>query len=327
MKSMRRLFNAFGWTLVLAACPASAVSATDSAVTSPQQTGAFLAEQLAEGIHLMQPASGRTELSNSLVVAREDGLLVVDAQASPDAARELLEAIGQISSKPVRYLVLSHAHAEAAGGASAFPKSTLVIGTLGARDALRDPQFDFGAEVRARSENPRRWEAPEIRSPVLVIHARTELEDPVNEVELLPLGHAHSPTDLMVLLPNQNILYAGAVLFPDRNPYAAAASAGGWLGVLNHISKIQPAVVIPLRGEPLDVRSVRVERDSLAWVRGQVELGFIEQVPPEQLTDWVLESEELGRHFDRDASPSFVRILIDRVVEDAVEHRKKRGLM
>ncbi len=292
---------------------------------SPRRLGPFEVESLAEGVYLLRPEADRDDLTNSLVIEREDGLLVVESQPSPDAASELLAAVAQLSSRPLRYLVLSNAHAETAGGAAAFPVSTLVIATLGARDALGDPGFGFGSEMRARVG--RSWTAPPIRPPVLVLHARTEFDDPLNEVELLPLGQAHSSTDLMVLLPNQNILYAGAILFPDRNPYAADADVGGWLSVLNHIAKLRPARAIPLRGEPLDVRQVRMQRDSLAWLRGRVELGFIDRVPADRLTDWVLDSDELGEHFDLQAEPSFLRGLIDRVVADAVTERKKRGRM
>ena len=161
----------------------------------------------------------------------------------------------------------------------------------------------------------------------MIVHARTELEDPVNEVELLPLAPSHSQSDMMVLLPNQNILFCGAVLFSDRNPYAGEAVVGGWLSTLNHIAKLNPAQAIPLRGEALDARQVRVLRDALAWVRGQIDLGFVERIAPEQMTDWVLESERASKHFDLDASPSFVRTVIDRALEEAIFQRRKRGLM
>jgi glyoxylase-like metal-dependent hydrolase (beta-lactamase superfamily II) len=288
---------------------------------------AFSADPIAEGVFLFRPIATRPELSNSLVVEREDGLLVVGPQASVEGARELLAAIATLGNKPVRYLVLTNAHADAAGGASAFPEATLVIATVNARDALRDPAHDFGAEVRLRSSNSKSWSAPPIRLPVLIVHARTELEDPVNEIELLPLAHAHTTSDLLVFLPNQNILYCGALLFPDRNPYAADGDVGGWLSALNHIAKMNPAVAIPLRGEVLDARQVRELRDALAWVRGQIDLGFVDHVAPEQMTEWVLESDDAASYFDLDASPSFARTVIDQALEEAIAQRKKRGLM
>jgi len=287
----------------------------------------FEALSVADGVWVLRPVAGARGGCNSLLVERQDGLLVVDSQPSPEDARELLSVVARTSPKPVRYLVLSHAHAESAGGASAFPESTLVIGSSETLAALRDPDFDFGAETRDRSEDPRTWVAPEIRMPALVIYGRAELEDPLNRVELLPLGHAHSTSDLAVVVSGPGVLWAGAVLFPDRNPYAGDANVGGWVATLNHIAKLQPAVVVPQRGDPLDTRGVRLQRDALAWVRGQVELAFIDGVPPEQIPDRILGSDELATHFDPDAAPPFLRILFQQAVDEAVAERRKRGLL
>jgi glyoxylase-like metal-dependent hydrolase (beta-lactamase superfamily II) len=287
----------------------------------------FAADQLSEGVWLLRPRHERADLGNALLVERQDGLLVVESQGSEQAGRLLVEAVRSLSDKPLRYLVLSHAHAESAGGASAFPDATLVIATVGTRDALLDPSFDFGAEVRARTDPPSAWVAPRKRMPVMVIYARTELEDPLNEVELVPLGHTHTETDLMVRLPNQNIVYAGALLFPDLNPYAADGKIGSWLSALNYVAKTSPALAIPLHGQPIDVRGVRSERDAFAWLRGQVELAFVDQVEVPRMVDWVMASETFAQRFDLDASPSFLRTLVERVVEEAVAERKKHGAM
>ena len=287
--------------------------------------GPFRAEELAAGVTLFRPAEGRTDLTNSLVVTREDGLLVVDAQPTPAAARLLLDAIAAHSEAPIRYLVLSHAHAEAAGGASAFPDSTLVIATRRAWEFLRDPSFDFGAEARERAGSA--WREPPRRLPVLLLHARTELEDGLNEVEFLPLGEAHSHSDLLIQLPDRRIIYAGALAFVDRNPYVGAGSVSGWLGALNHLSKLDPALVVPLHGAPIDARGVRTLRDTLGWVRGQVEIGFIDQLPPDRIAERVLASAEIDRHFDMKTAPVFARGLVQAAVDEALDQRRKRGLV
>lgn len=296
--------------------------ADDSTAESP----VFDVTQLAEGIHLFRPPSDRTDLTNALVVAREDGLLVVGAQPSPRAAEQFLSDLRALSSQPVRYLVLPHPHAEAAGGAAAFPAGTLVIGTNGCDEALRDPAFDFGAEARARAENRGGWTDPPRRHPTLVCHARTRLADARNPVEILPLPTAHTRGDLLVHLPSQRIVFGGALLFPDRNPYAVGGNIGGWLATLNNIAKMTPAAVVPLRGPTLDAREVRVLRDSFAWLRGRIDLGFVEGHNAQGVTQFALEAEELPRRFDTEARPGFVRTVVDQAVEEAVEGRRKRGL-
>ena len=108
---------------------------------------AFASHAIAEGVTLMSdPAS-----TNALVVERTDGLLVVDAGADPGRGRALLEAIRERFAKPVRWLVLSHPHADAWGGATVFPESTVVVASEGTRDALADASYDAGVEERPRA--------------------------------------------------------------------------------------------------------------------------------------------------------------------------------
>ncbi|HXV76419.1 MAG TPA: MBL fold metallo-hydrolase [Candidatus Polarisedimenticolaceae bacterium] len=303
-----------------AACSIAAVCACSLTLVATADPPAFESRELAESIYLMRPAGGRSDLANSLLVVRHDGLLVVDAQATPEAARELLAAIAAVSRAPIRYLVLSHAHAEAAGGASAFPESTLVIASTRARDALGDPEWDFAAELDGGMTGA------DARKPVLVLQARTELDDPQNRIEIFPLGHAHTNTDLFVVVPRANLIYAGAVLF-DRQPYARDADVGGWLAALNYLTKLRPAIVVPLHGEPTDVSGVRKARESLAWLRGRVELGFIDGIAPERIPDRVLADEEFDDYFGANVSSSVARGLIEQAVAEAIEQRRKRGIM
>ena len=105
----------------------------------------FEVQTIAPGIAVYRNTAGFPG-ANSLVVDRADGLLVVDGQPSPEAAKALLAQLAKASKKPVRYLILTHAHVEASGGASAFAPATLVVasGQRGRADGRR--AYDAGAE-------------------------------------------------------------------------------------------------------------------------------------------------------------------------------------
>jgi glyoxylase-like metal-dependent hydrolase (beta-lactamase superfamily II) len=286
----------------------------------------FTADNISEGVYLMRASEQRPDLVNSLLVVRQDGLLIVDAQPSPAAARELLAAVGKISSEPVRYLIYSKPQAEAVGGASAFPESVLTIASAACAAALADPDYDFSLEQRLRAGDPEGWEAPERRAPDLVLTARAELTDPINEVRLLPIAHARSEGDMLVLLPGEKIVYAGSLLPADRNPFAADATVGGWLNALNKIAELAPTMVLPSRGEAVEARIVRARRDGFAWIRGQVEEEFVQRINPARMPERIMSRPDAAEYFDLEAEPSFVAGLIERAVGEAIEHRRKRGL-
>ena len=58
---------------------------------------------------------------NSGVIIGDDGVMVVDTQATPVMAQEVIKRIRQVTDKPIKYAVLSHYHAVRVLGASASP--------------------------------------------------------------------------------------------------------------------------------------------------------------------------------------------------------------
>jgi glyoxylase-like metal-dependent hydrolase (beta-lactamase superfamily II) len=319
------------WVAALVAVVSVGMPAVMGAPIPPRATraiGPFQVDTLLDGIHLFRPIRADGQHSNSLLIEREDGLLVVDSQPSPAAARDLLDALGRVSGKVVRYLVITHPHADAAGGAEAFPRSTLVVGSERCVATLGDPSFDFGAETRARAAPSRAWKEPKRPSVTLALSSAATLHDPRYPVTLLPLPgeRAHSPGDMVVWIRPVDLLAVGDLVASDRNPFGSGASIGGWIASLNSIAEMRPRILVPLRGPAVDDREARLTRDALAWVRGQVDAAFVDLVPSGRIADRVLASPTLPQHVDIDAAPSLARTVVEQAVEDAVEYRRKRGI-
>jgi len=297
--------------------------------------GAFRVVSLGDGIQLFQPVSYSNH-ANSLVFERSDGLLVVDAQPSPRAARDLLAAIRRNTVGQIRYLVFTHPHADSSGGASAFPADVLRIASRGYRDSVANPEFDYGAESRLRRGYPAEDE-PMVRSaPTLVPFGRTRLEDSRNPIILLPVPQAHSPGDLLVLQPAAGVLAVGDIAFNDGAPYAVDSRISGWVDQLNHVMTIAPRRVVALRGAPVEVGQIRTQRNALEWLQKRVDEVLAEQASTGGLDDEesqneairgvVLDSPGFDRHFVRGANAEILQGLIDRAIVEAREERRRLGL-
>ena len=52
---------------------------------------------------------------NTGVIVGDDSVMVIDTQATPLMAREVIKRIRTVTSKPVKYVVLSHYHAVRTG--------------------------------------------------------------------------------------------------------------------------------------------------------------------------------------------------------------------
>ena len=78
---------------------------------------------------------------NSGVIIGDDSVMVVDAQATPAMAREVIDRVAAITDKPIRYVLLSHYHAVRVLGASAFSHAEIL-----ASDATRDLIVERGKQ-------------------------------------------------------------------------------------------------------------------------------------------------------------------------------------
>ena len=282
--------------------------------------------ELAPGVHLVRPSDpADRERSNALVVEQATGLVVVNAQPTPDAAKEMLALLaGKLGGRPVRALVLLHPHADAAGGASAFPPDTLVIASDAAAKNLADPAYDFGAEARARGGASYREPArPRVG---LRLQGNATLDDKERPLELIPMMPGHSTGDLVVDLPAADLTAVGSLLFEDRNPWPGTANIGGWISELNNLTSSGRALFVPLHGSPADAQAVRRQRETLAWTRGQIDAAFVDRMPSEEIPARVLGVGEAATYYDLKAQPSFARAVVDQAVKEALAQRRKFGL-
>jgi glyoxylase-like metal-dependent hydrolase (beta-lactamase superfamily II) len=288
----------------------------------------FVVDELLDGVWLFRAPDHAQSHTNSLVVEREAGLLVVESQPSPAAAKQLLRAIKDVSAKPVQYLLLTHAHVESTGGASAFPKSALVIASQITHEALADEAREIAGETRLRATDPDAWTAPPRVRPDLVVTSGTRLVDGKHVVEVVPLHGGHHPGSLIVRIEDAGFYYLGATISTDRNPFADAeySDLRAWITTLNSLSLLRPEISVPARGKPIDTEALRRFRDSLTWVVGQVENAFIEGIDGDDVVPFAMDSPKLAEYFDLEADPSFVKTLFETARKDAAAQRLKRNL-
>jgi glyoxylase-like metal-dependent hydrolase (beta-lactamase superfamily II) len=281
---------------------------------------------LAEGVHLVSPVdSADRSHTNALVVEQAAGRLVVNAQPTPAAAREMLALLAaSLPRRDVRYLVLAHPHADAAGGASAFPAETVVVATEYAAQDLADADYDFGAEARARAGDA--WTSPPRPRVELRLQGNVVIDDVKRQVILIPAAAGHSRGDLLVEVPSADLLAVGSLLFEDRNPWAGTATIGGWVGQLNNLASWGRKTFVPLEGAPVDADAVRRQREAFAWTRGEIDAAFVDRTPPDDILPRVLASPRAGTYFDLAARPSFARGVVEQALLEAHAQRRKFGL-
>ena len=85
------------------------------------------------------------------------------------------------------------------------------------------------------------------------------------------------------------------------------------------------ARIAGFQGPATDPNPLRKQRDSLAWLNGQVESSFMDRLPLEKIVERALTAPGGAERFDLSASPSFYEGLVRQAVRESVELRRKRN--
>jgi glyoxylase-like metal-dependent hydrolase (beta-lactamase superfamily II) len=68
------------------------------------------------------------------------------------------------------------------------------------------------------------------------------------EVKLLHPGPSHTTGSVLVVVPGDNVLFAGDILFTDRHPFMGDADIDGWVKSLDYIITLEVEKIIPGHG-------------------------------------------------------------------------------
>ena len=193
---------------------------------------------------------------NSGVVVGDDGVLVVDAQATPAMAADVIARIRTVTDKPVRHVVLTHYHAVRVLGASGY-EGAEVIASDATRALIEERgQQDMDSEI---GRFPRLFRGkdsiPGLTWPTLVFHRRLTLFLGKREVQVIHLGRSHTAGDTVVWLPKERVLFSGDVVEFGATPYCGDAHFADWPATLAAARALGAEALVPGRGRSLMTRA------------------------------------------------------------------------
>ena len=190
---------------------------------------------------------------NTGVIIGDESVMVIDTQATPVMAQDVIRHIRTVTDKPIEYVVLSHYHAVRVLGASGYAPRHIVA----SRDT-RDLIVERGEQDKASEIGrfPRLFQAvesvpPGLTWPTMTFEGRMSIWLGSLEVQLLQLGRGHTKGDTVAWLPQQRILFSGDLVEFDATPYAGDAYFQDWPRTLDNIAALKPLALVPGRGAAL----------------------------------------------------------------------------
>jgi glyoxylase-like metal-dependent hydrolase (beta-lactamase superfamily II) len=189
---------------------------------------------------------------NTGVVIGDDAVMVIDTQATPVMAQDVIRHIRTVTDKPIRYVVLSHYHAVRVLGASGYAPDHVIA----SRDTY-DLIVERGAQdMQSEIERfPRLFQAvesvPGLTWPTIVFERSMTLWLGKLRVDLLQLGRGHTKGDTVVWLPQDKVLFSGDLVEFGATPYTGDAYLGDWPATLDAVAAMGAQKLVPGRGASL----------------------------------------------------------------------------
>ena len=212
---------------------------------------------------------------NSGIIVGPDGVVVVDAQATPLMAQDVQAKIATVTDRKVKQIVLSHYHAVRVLGATGYPAHSIIASDVCRDMIVERGQQDMDSEIGRFPRLFRGKESiPGLTWPTQTFHGRMTLWLGDREAQIIHIGRAHTAGDTIVHLPAQRVVFTGDVLFRLCTPIGWEGTFAKWTAALDRIIALDPAVIVPGHGPLCGLEGPREMKAYLQYVRGEAERFF-----------------------------------------------------
>lgn len=219
------------------------------------------------------PTYENTGHNNNLsFIVTGEGVVVINGGAAHVLAEALHQEIMAITDQPVVLVFNENGQGHAMLGNSYWAEQGVKIVA----------HADAAAEVEAHGDQilvgMRAYNRDKAEGTEVVLPTETFTDEYIVElgdyrIEARYLGPAHSPGDIVIWLPNQDLVISGDMAFHERMlPIFEDTITADWIETWDtEFEALQATYVIPGHGHPTNMDQVRrYTRDYLAWLRARI---------------------------------------------------------
>lgn len=189
---------------------------------------------------------------NSGAIVGDDCVMIVEAQATPRLANMVIEKVREITDKPITHLVLTHYHAVRVLGASAYGARQVVMSDAARAMVTERGQEDWDSEFQ---RFPRLFQGhesiPGLTWPTTTFSDRMTVYLGDRRVDLMRLGRAHTAGDIVIHVPDANVMFTGDIVEYRSACYCGDGHFSDWGGTLDAIAARDVDAIAPGRGDAL----------------------------------------------------------------------------
>jgi glyoxylase-like metal-dependent hydrolase (beta-lactamase superfamily II) len=193
------------------------------------------------------------------LVVGADAALLVDTGSSPEHGRAVRATLAAVTDRPLIGAVITHWHYDHAFGLAAFDD----LATIG-HESL--PERLRSAEAAAEADRLG-VDLSELADPNRTIVVATAVDLGDRRVEIAHLGRGHTDGDLVVVVSDADLVFAGDLIESAGPPaFGADSTPNEWAGTLDGLIGLMTAktVAVPGHGEPVGREFVFEQRGRIA---------------------------------------------------------------
>jgi glyoxylase-like metal-dependent hydrolase (beta-lactamase superfamily II) len=194
---------------------------------------------------------------NTGVIVGDDAVMVIDTQATPAMADDVIARIAKVTDKPVKYVLLTHYHAARVLGASAFKGAEILASDATRRMIGERGKEDMDSEIARFPRLFRNAETiPGLTWPTLTFPDQMSVWLGRREVRIIHMGRAHTAGDMVAIVPDAGVVFSGDIVEYKSACYCGDAHFTDWLATLDHLAEFQASALVPGRGPALTTPDV-----------------------------------------------------------------------
>jgi glyoxylase-like metal-dependent hydrolase (beta-lactamase superfamily II) len=213
---------------------------------------------------------------NSGVIIGDDSVMIIEAQATPAMAQDVIARVRKVTDKPIKYVLLSHYHAVRVLGASAYKGAEILASETTRALIVERGKQDMDSEI---GRFPRLFRAvetiPGLTWPTITFPQQMTVWLGKREVRVTHLGRAHTAGDVVAVVPDADVVFSGDLVEYRSACYCGDAHFTDWPATLDRLAALKAKALVPGRGAALATpakvaEGIAMTRDFLSALYGSV---------------------------------------------------------
>lgn len=210
---------------------------------------------------------------NSTLIIGDKGAILVDTGFTDEIGAHLAKAVAKLTDKPVTTIINTHHHGDHSFGNTAFPQAKVISSEM-----CRKLLLAGEAELIALIEGLVGRKFPNTKavpaSQVYPRDSKTELViDGVRMTLWIPQA-AHTEGDLMIWLPDDQVLLGGDILVNRITPNFRDAVVSEWIKTLAEVQSVPAKTIVPGHGPLMTLADAAAMHRRMATLYDGIQAGY-----------------------------------------------------